>query len=175
VGALLAEQVVMTAERLSLLDSRFIFRCHFFGIGIALGSCSERGKLFLQNASLFLAALCPVINKALLKEDNNGNSPIVDFPRDSQLRQGRGRSLMPLIQYQVPGESYRAKNPTLLSYRSDRGKGLTRTEQVLSRSAIPASKHLRTFPLLRWMTHYWNYALYGWDYSTTGRDPVTSD
>ena len=84
-GALLAEQVVMTAERLSLLDSRFIFRCHFFGIGIALGSCSERGKLFLQNASLslFLAALCPVINKALLKEDNNGNSPIVDFPRDS--------------------------------------------------------------------------------------------
>ena len=59
-GALLAEQVVMTAERLSLLDSRFIFRCHFFGIGIALGSCSERGKLFLLNANLFLAALCRV-------------------------------------------------------------------------------------------------------------------
>ncbi|KAK4833120.1 hypothetical protein QYF36_027100 [Acer negundo] len=117
-------------------------------------------------------ALCPVINKALLKEDNNGNSPIVivDFPRDSQLRQGRGRSLMPLIQYQVPGESYRAKNPTLLSYRSDRGKGLTRTEQVLSRSSISAEKHLRTFPLLRWMTHYWNYAITGWDYSTTGTD-----
>ncbi|GMH10659.1 hypothetical protein Nepgr_012500 [Nepenthes gracilis] len=46
-------------------------------------------------------SLCPVTNKALLKEDNNR---------------------------QVPGESYRAKNPTLLSYRSDRGKRLTRTE-----------------------------------------------
>lgn len=53
---------------------------------------------------------------------------------------------------------------TLLSYRSDRGKGLTRTEQVLSRSSIFAEKHLRTFPLLRWMTHYWNYAITGWDY-----------
>jgi hypothetical protein len=66
-----------------------------------------------------------VINKALLKEDNNGNSPIVivDFPRDSQLRQGRGRSLMPLIQYQVPGESYRAKNPYLAVVSKRSGKG----------------------------------------------------
>lgn len=78
--------------------------------------------------------------------------------------------------YQYQGyrnQSYRAKNPTLLSYRSDRGKGLTRTEKVLSRSAIPAEKHLRTFPLLRRMPHYWNYAITGWDYSTTGRDWLT--
>ena len=37
---------------------------------------------------------------------------------------GKGKILI-YYQYQVPGESYRAKNPTLQSYRSDRGKGPT--------------------------------------------------
>ena len=38
------------------------------------------------------------------------------------------------------GESNRDITVEIISYRSDRGKGLPRTEQVLSRSAIPASK-----------------------------------